>query len=180
MLKRISKFIFWLFGWRTEGVVPPLKKFVVIAAPHTSAWDAVFGLCAKYLFDVDLTFFGKEELFRFPTGIFFRAIGGIGVDRFSNNNVVDKAVELFNSREHFILGLSPEGTRKYVAEWRTGFYYIAMEAKVPIVMAYLDFEHKVVGIGPTVYPTGNIDRDIEEMKNFYRPIKGKHPEKGVR
>lgn len=180
MKKLISEFIFWLIGWKTAGKVPPLKKFVVIAAPHTSAGDTVVGLLAKYIFEIDFAFFGKQELFRFPFGFIFRAFGGIPVDRASKHNVVEKAVEMFNKHEKFILALSPEGTRDYVAEWRTGFYYIALEAKVPVVLCYLDYGNKVVGIGPTFYPTGNADADIEEIKKFYRPIKGRHPERGVR
>jgi 1-acyl-sn-glycerol-3-phosphate acyltransferase len=179
-MKLISRFIFWIAGWKIEGRVPAIKKFVVIGAPHTSAWDAVYGLCAAFLLDLHFSFFGKKEAFYFPLGILLRALGGIPVDRFSSNNVVDEAVKEFNSREEFILALAPEGTRAYAPEWRTGFYYIAMEARVPIVLGYLDFKRKVVGIGPTFYPTGDINKDIEEIKAFYRPIQGKHPEKGVR
>jgi 1-acyl-sn-glycerol-3-phosphate acyltransferase len=179
-MKRFSQFFFWLMGWKIAGQVPPLKKFVVIGAPHTSAWDAVYGLCGAYLFDIKLSFFGKKEAFIFPLGMVLRALGGIPVDRFSSHHVVEEAVKTFNERERFILALAPEGTRAYAPEWRTGFYYIAMEAKVPIVLGYMDFGNKVVGLGPTFYPTGDIDKDIEEIKSFYRPIKGKHPEKGVR
>lgn len=178
-MKLLSKFIFWLFGWKIKGVVPPLKKFVVIGAPHTSAWDMLFGMCAKYLLEIDFVFFGKKEIFDSWYGFIFRALGGIPVDRAVNHNMVDYAVKMFNEHENFILALSPEGTREYVPKWRTGFYHIAMGAKVPVVLGYLDFENKIVGIGPTFYPTGDIEKDIEEMKKFYRPIKGKHPEKGV-
>lgn len=106
-------------------------------------------------------------------------MGGIPVDRASNHNMVEQAVKTFNQRERFILALSPEGTRAYAPKWRTGFYYIAMQAKVPVVLAYIDFENKIAGIGPTFYPTGDMDKDIEAIKQFYRPIKGKYPGKGV-
>lgn len=176
----IARLIFRLAGWKTAGQVPPLNKFVGIAAPHTSAWDAVVALLAKYIFDIDFAFFGKKEAFDAPYGFILRALGGIPVDREHNHNMVDYAVKLFNEREHFILAMSPEGTRAYAPQWRTGFYHIARQAQVPIVLTYFDFKNKTVGIGPTFYPTGDMEKDIAEIKKFYRPIQGRHPEKGVR
>lgn len=178
-MKLLARFIFWLTGWKTAGTVPPLKKFVVIAAPHTAGRDFIYGMCARYLFDVDFKYFAKAEVFRPPFGWLFRALGGIPIDRSNKRNVVDVAVQKFNESDAFILALAPEGTREYVAKWRTGFYYIALNARVPIVCGYLDFEHKIAGIGPTFYPTGDIEKDMEELKAFYKPIKGKYPEKGV-
>ena len=179
-MKAIAKFIFWLFGWRIAGKPPTLKKYVAILAPHTSGWDLIFGLCARYIFGLDIKLMAKEEIFRFPMGPLLRAMGGIPVDRSSKHNMVDQAVALFNTRENFILAIAPEGTRKYVAKWKTGFYYIALKAQVPIVFAYLDYATKTVGIGPAFYPTGDIEKDMETILAFYRPIKGKHPEEGVR
>lgn len=179
-MKLIARFIFWLTGWRTAGQVPPIKKFVAILAPHTSGWDVVYGFLAKFIFQINFSFFGKKEIFDAPYGFIFKALGGIPVDRGKDSNLVGQAVKTFAERDEFILALSPEGTRKHVAKWKTGFYYIALNAKVPIVLTYLDYEKKVAGIGPTFYPTGDIDKDIEEIMNFYRPIKGYHPEKGVR
>lgn len=179
-MKFIARVIYWFFGWKTEGQIPPLKKFVAIGAPHTSGWDVVFGLSAILLWDLKITFFGKMELFKFPLGNLLRYLGGVPVDRFSSHNVVDQAVQLFKERDEMILALAPEGTRAYVEKWRTGFYYIALKAQVPIVLGYIDFERKVVGIGPTFYPTGDIEKDMVEIKNYYRQFKGKHPEKGVR
>lgn len=176
----LSKFIFWLFGWKIKGEVPPIKKFVVIAAPHTSAWDLVFGLCAIYILRLKLTFFAKKEAFDSPLGFLFRAFGGVPVDRSSKHNMVEHVVKMFEEHDSFILALAPEGTRKYVAKWKTGFYYIALAARVPIICAYLDFENKTVGIGPTIYPSRDLEKDMETILNFYRPIKGKHPQKGVR
>lgn len=178
-MKLISKFIFWISGWKTAGEVPDLKKFVVIAAPHTSGWDLIVGICAKYIFGMQFSFMVKKELFRFPLGFIFRALGAIPVDRSSSNNMVDQAVGMFKEKEHLILAIAPEGTREYAPKWKTGFYYIALKAQVPIVLAYLDFANKIVGMGPTIYPTGDADKDIEAIKAFYRPIKGRHPEKGV-
>jgi 1-acyl-sn-glycerol-3-phosphate acyltransferase len=180
MLRLLSRFIFWITGWKTSGEIPPLKKFVAILAPHTSGWDLMFGLCAKYIYGIDVNLFAKKELFIFPIGPLFRALGGIPVDRSSHHNLVDIAVDTFNKRENFILALAPEGTRAYAPEWKTGFWHIAVKANVPIVLTYLDFPSKTVGIGPTFYPTGDIEKDIESIKAFYRTKIGKHAEKGVR
>ena len=180
MIKLLAQFIFQMTGWKVAGEVPPIKKFVVIAAPHTSGLDFPIGILARAILQIHFSFFAKQELFHPPFGFIFRALGGIPVDRASSHGVVEQAVEMFNTHERFILALSPEGTREYVTEWRTGFYYIAMKAKVPIVLAYMDYESKTVGIGSTFYPTGDIDKDKETIKDFYRTIKGKYPEKGVR
>jgi len=128
---------------------------------------------------MDFSFYGKQEIFNTPYGFIFRDLGGIPVDRSTSHNLVEQAVKTFNEREQFILALSPEGTRERVDKWRTGFYYIALQAKVPILLGYIDFERKVTGLGPLFYPTGEIEKDVEEMKKFYRKVKGKHPEKGV-
>lgn len=166
-------------GWKTAGKLPPLKKYVAIAAPHTSNMDFIYGMCTKYILNMNLQFLGKKELFRFPFGFIFRALGGIPVERSSSNNLVAQVVAAFNKHEYFVLAMAPEGTRSHAPEWKKGFYYIAQGAGVPIVMCYLDFENKTAGIGPTFYPTGNFEKDIEEIKSFYRKIKGKFPEKGV-
>jgi 1-acyl-sn-glycerol-3-phosphate acyltransferase len=179
-MKTLSKFIFWISGWKTIGEVPDLKKFVAIYAPHTSGWDLLIGICAKFIFGLHISLLAKKELFWFPMGPMLRSVGAIPVDRSSSNNLVDQAVAMFNERENFILALSPEGTREYAPKWKTGFYYIALKARVPIALSYIDFDRKVVGFGPTFIPTGDLDKDIEAIKAFYRPIKGRHPEKGVR
>ena len=178
-MKFIAKLIFWIRGWKTSGEVPPLKKFVVIMAPHTSGEDFVLGMCAKFIYGIRFRFLAKAEVFRPPFGFIFRWLGGIPVERSEHHNLVDEVVKQFEQHEVFILALSPEGTRAYAPKWKTGFYYIALYAKVPIVLTYLNFETKTAGIGPTFYPTGDIDKDIEAIKDFYRPIKGKHPELGV-
>lgn len=179
-MELLAKFIFKISGWKTVGEIPPIKKFVAIAAPHTSNMDFIYGMCAKFIFGVKMQYLGKKELFRFPFGFIFRAMGGIPVDRKSSHHLVEQAVEEFNRHNNFILAMAPEGTRSYAPKWKTGFYHIAIGAKVPIVLCYLDFEKKIAGIGPAFYPTGNIENDLEEIKNFYRKIKGKFPEKGVR
>ncbi|MFI5205747.1 MAG: lysophospholipid acyltransferase family protein [Candidatus Paceibacterales bacterium] len=180
MLKLISKFIFWISGWKTAGEIPAIKKYVAIYAPHTSGWDLIFGLCGKYIFGIQLNLLAKKEIFVFPIGPILRALGGVPVDRSASHNLVEQAVEMFNQRENFVLALAPEGTRAYAPKWKTGFYNIAWQAKVPILLGYIDYEKKIVGLGPLFYTTGDMEKDIEKIKDFYRPIKGKHPEKGVR
>ena len=179
-MKIIARVIFWITGWKIAGEVPPLKKFVVILAPHTSGLDFFYAMCTKFLLGIKFSYLGKEEIFRPPFGFIFRWLGGIPVERTASHNMVDQVVKYFNEHENFILALSPEGTRAYVPKWKTGFYYIALKAKVPIILGYLNFETKTAGIGPTFYPTGNIEQDMESILAFYRPIKGKHPELGVR
>lgn len=178
-MRNIARFLFWITGWKVNGEVPKLPKFVAILAPHTSAWDLPIAMLTKFILRINFSFFAKQEIFAPPFGFIFRALGGLPVDRASRHNLVEHAVKTFNEKEQFILALSPEGTRKYVAKWKTGFYYIALQAKVPIALAYIDYGNKVAGIGPLFYPTGNIDKDIESIKVFYRPIKGRHPEQGV-
>lgn len=179
-MKLLAKFIFWISGWKTAGEPPAFKKYVAILAPHTSGWDLILGLCARYIFQLNVSLLAKREIFKFPVGPVLRALGGIPVDRSSSHNLVDQAVAMFNEKENFILAIAPEGTRQYAPKWKTGFYYIALKAQVPIVFAYIDFPNKTVGLGQAFYPTGDIDKDMEAIMAFYRLIKGKHPENGVR
>ena len=179
-MKLLSKLVFWIFGWKIKGGLPEgAKRYVVIVGPHTSAWDVVFGVAAIYLFDLPVRFLAKQEAFKPPFGFLLKAWGGIPIDRFSNNNVVDQVVKMFEENEEFILALSPEGTRSKVHEFRKGFYYMALGAKVPIVMGYLDFKNKIAGIGPIIHPTGNYEEDEKIIRTFYSAIEGKHIDKGI-
>ena len=159
-----------------ENFPKNLKKYVVIAAPHTSWVDFPIAILARMSSGVMINFIGKDSLFKGPFGFFFRALGGTPVDRSKSNNLVDAIVEVFNSKEEFKLGLSPEGTRKKVDRWKTGFYYIAKNANVPIIMATLDFENKEIKISDPYYTTDNIDKDFEVFYAFYNNVKGKNPE----
>ncbi len=172
MKKAISKFIFYkILGWKFVGQYPKnLKKSVIIGAPHTSWRDFPIGVMFKYI-QADLNFVGKKSLFDSPFGFFFRWMGGIPVDRSKRTNLVDKIIEIFNQREEFRLAISPEGTRKEVKEWKTGFYYIAKGAEVPIVMITLDFANKQVAISEPYYPTEDKEKDFEYFYNFYKDIK---------
>ena len=164
-----------LFGWRLEGELPNRSKFVAITAPHTSNWDFFFGISAIFALGVRVDWIGKHTLFRWPWGPFMRFLGGTPITRTEGEGVVAQIVEAMSGRDHFVLGLSPEGTRKRVDRWRTGFYHVARQAGAPILLTYFDYECKIVGIGPTFEPTGHIERDMSAIREFYRGRAGRHP-----
>jgi 1-acyl-sn-glycerol-3-phosphate acyltransferase len=177
-MKAIAKFILYtILGWKLEGDFnKDVKKYVVIAAPHTSWQDFPIAILARMTSGIMINFIGKDSLFKGPFGFFFRALGGTPVDRSKSNNLVDAIIQIFNSRDEFRLGLSPEGTRKKVDKWKTGFYFIAKGAKVPIIMATLDFEKKQVKLSEPYYPTDDQEKDFEVFYAFYRNVKGKNPD----
>ena len=152
----------------------------MIVAPHTSNWDFFVGLAARSILKLDTKYVAKKELFRFPFGWIFRILGGYPVDRSQHNNFVDAVCDIYNKRESFSICLTPEGTRSYAPVWKTGFYYIAMQTKVPIILVGFDYKSKTVFAEPPFTPTGDIENDIEFMKNYYRKMTGKHPEQGIR
>ena len=178
-MQRIAKFIYHrIFGWKVTGFkdFDAVKKAVLIAAPHTSWHDFYIGVILRSSLNLDAHFIGKEALFNPLTAWFFRALGGAPVRRNANEKQVDAIARLFEEREVFRMLLAPEGTRKKVDSWRTGFYYIAKTAKVPIVMLYFDFENKENRFSEPFYPTDDVDADFEFMRSFYKDIKGKIPE----
>jgi 1-acyl-sn-glycerol-3-phosphate acyltransferase len=164
-----------LFGWKAIGEVPKIPKFVIILAPHTSNWDLIFILAVMYALGVKPFWFGKKEIFWWPVGSFFRWLGGIPVDRGMRKNMVQHTVDVIQTQERFILGISPEGTRSNTKYWKTGFYHIAHKSQIPIVFGFLDYKHKVGGFGPTLIPTGDIEDDMRVIRQFYSGITGKHP-----
>jgi 1-acyl-sn-glycerol-3-phosphate acyltransferase len=176
MMHWVAKWLLRLAGWRAAGQVPPLPKYVVIGAPHTSNWDFVIAVVMFYYFKLDINWMGKDSLFRWPFGGFFQRLGGIAINRSTNNNVVEQAVQAFNSRERMVLLLTPEGTRKKTDFWKSGFYYIATGARVPIALGFIDYKHKIAGFGPTFYPTGDIEADMRVLRGFYSSMNAKHPE----
>lgn len=177
-MKKIASFIlFTVLRWRLNGDFPKTpKKYVVIAAPHTSWVDFPIAILARMASGVMIHFIGKDSLFNGPFGFFFRALGGTPVNRSKSSNLVDAIIKIFNSKEEFRLGLSPEGTRKKVIEWKTGFYYIAKGANVPIVMATLDFEKKQIKISEAFYATNDKEKDFAFLRGFFLNIKGKNPD----
>jgi 1-acyl-sn-glycerol-3-phosphate acyltransferase len=163
-------------GWKAEGTFPPLSHFVVIAAPHTSYWDAFFMIAVACIFNVRFSWMVKDAVMFFPLSLIIRYFGGVPIDRSTRRDVVSQAVERFGSSETFYLAVSPEGTRDYCEYWKTGFYYIAREARVPIVFGYVDFGRKAAGLGPVFQPTGDIEADFKVFDRFYAQVTPLYPE----
>jgi len=182
MIKSLFRFIFCtLMGWKTKGNAPKeIKKYIIIVAPHTSNWDFIIGILARPLLEINhVKFIGKSQLFKPPYGWIFRKLGGYPVDRTKSNNLVEAVVNIYNEKEEFAIAIAPEGTRKYVGKLKTGFYHIAIGAKIPIVTAGFDFPTKTVIVNSPFYPTGNLDSDMLEIMDQFKEIRGKHPEKGI-
>jgi len=178
MKKLLARFCLRLFGWHIHNVIPVgTKKAVIIAAPHTSNWDFFIGRFAYWAVGVDIQFLIKKEAFKFPYAGLLKMAGGIPVDRSKNNKMVEQITEMLNQSETFFIMITPEGTRKPNPHWKKGFYHIAMAAGVPIAIGYLDYAKKEGGIGKMFYPTGDYDKDIKEIKDFYRDKTARHPER---
>lgn len=177
-MKRFASFIlFSILGWKMDTNFPiNIKKYVVIAAPHTSWVDFPIAILSRMSSGIMIHYIGKDSLFRAPFGFFFRAFGGTPVDRSKKNKLVDAIIDIFNSKTEFRLALSPEGTRKKVERWKTGFYFIAKGANVPIVMVTLDFGNKQIKISEPYHTTDDMDRDFQVFSSFYENVKGKNPE----
>ena len=164
-----------LVGWRIEGRLPDLPKYVLIGAPHTSNWDFVLFLGVIFSLRADVRFMGKAELFRFPIGWFFRYCGGVPVDRKKSTGLVEQMVKVSKEAERFILTIAPEGTRHHVKEWKRGFYHIAKSAGIPIVIAAVDGRHKTVHIGQVFHPTNDIEADMKRIQDFFAGMVGIKP-----
>lgn len=171
-----SMFVLKIIGWRPEGHPPDLPRCVVVFAPHTSNWDLPLGLFFGFALRIQVSWLAKDSMFRPPFRTFFKFIGGIPVERSHSHHLVQQAVEIVESRERLWLGITPEGTRKKVKAWKTGFYHIALGARVPILLAYLDYGRKVGGFGPIIEPSGDIEADIAKIHDFYVTITPCHPE----
>ena len=177
----VANAIFKVSGWKLANGFPnDIKKCVMIAAPHTSNWDFIYARAGFYLMGVDVRFTIKKESMGFPFGPLLSAMGALPVDRSKNNSLVDTMVRILKESEEMVILITPEGTRKYQPRWRKGFYHTAYGANVPIALGYLDYAKKEAGIGPIFYPTGDVEGDIEKIKDFYRTITPKYPEQGVR
>jgi len=181
LFKRLSILCLWITGWETDVHFPPrLKKCIIIVGPHTSAWDIVMGVLYRSAAGMSGTrFLGKQELFDSPVGFLFKWMGGTPVDRFSKQNMVDQVIEIFNCQEELRLALSPEGTRQKVSRLRTGFYHIARGAKVPIIMAGMDFKNKTLVFSKSFYPGSNEALEQQKVIHFFASIQGKNPQLGM-
>jgi len=175
LLHYLSKFLLKLVGWQIDGRLPDLQKFVLIGAPHTSNWDFVLFLGIIFYLCASVRFMGKSELFRKPFGVFFRWCGGIPVDRSKSTGLVEQMVQACEKSDRFILTIAPEGTRHKVNEWKRGFYHIAKNAGIPVVIAIVDGARKIVTIGQIFNPTEDIEADMKMIQGFYANIVGIDP-----
>ena len=176
LIERIGRTALKLMGWRIEGELPRLDKFVAIGAHHTSNWDFVIFIALKFVLRLNARWFGKHSIFRWPFGGLMRSWGGIPIQRHLSLNMVEQAIQGFRDNREFILVLSPEGTRKKVERWKMGFYHIALGAGVPIVPGALDFANRRVVIGAPSQPTGDAEADLRALLAFFRPYVPKKPE----
>ncbi len=158
-------------------MLPDVSKVVIIVAPHTTNWDFVVGIAAKFALGLRASWLGKHTLFRPPFGGLMRWLGGIPVDRSRPNDVVARSVEQFAEMERMVLGISPEGTRKAVPRWKTGFYRIAQGAGVPIVPVAFDWSRRVLAIGPALSPGGDTDADLRTLGQFFEAARGRRGER---
>jgi 1-acyl-sn-glycerol-3-phosphate acyltransferase len=175
-LRGVSLFLLKILGWKKKGPLPKEDKYVIIVAPHTSNWDLFYGIILAFALKLDARFIAKKELFRGPFSPLMKWLGGVPIDRTLSSHIVDQMISTFNQSKEFVLALAPEGTRHKTGSWKSGFYNIAVSAHVPIVLAFLDYARKTGGAGPLIYPTGDLDSDMQIIRNFYLTVKGKYPD----
>jgi len=177
-MKWIATFFLRLAGWRvTHGMPEGISKAVIIMAPHTSNWDFVIGRLGFASHGVKPKIIIKKESFFFPLGIILKALGAIPMDRGFSAGTIKKVTALIDKSDEFFLIITPEGTRKLVRNWKKGFYFLAEQARVPIIMGFLDYKTKTGGMGPVIYPSGNYEEDLKKIEEFYLDKKALYPEK---
>lgn len=177
MKSSIGKLVLTLMGWKSSYPTPYIiDKCVMIAAPHTSNWDLLFALAVFWEKKIPVRFFIKQSFTKGLHGWFFKGLGGIGVDRSKNSNLVDYAVSILNSKEKIALLVPAEGTRSRVEKWKTGFYHIATQAQVPVALGYLDYKNKIAGVGNVIDLSGNFENDMQKIQDFYSTITAKYPD----
>lgn len=174
-MKKMYSWILKLLGWRVKVDIQLPNKCVLCVAPHTSNWDLPLGLTAYRSIGQKVSFLIKKDWFFFPMNLIFNFLGGIPVNRTKKMSLTDQIAEIFNSKEYFHLAITPEGTRKATSEWKMGFYYIALAAKVPIVIISFDYKYKEIKLHETYYPTGEMEKDMDHIKSFYKDINARFP-----
>jgi len=176
-MRSISQFILKMIGWELDDQSPQTNRYVLIAYPHTSNWDFILGMLAKWAMNMPLNWVAKHSMFWGPFKPLFIAIGGVPLDREKSAGFIQTNIDLFEQRDEFVLGLMPEGTRSKTKRLKTGFYHIAHGAGVPLVLAYLDYKNKKIGAGMVMQVSGDIEADFEIIRNFYQDKTGYKPEK---
>lgn len=185
MLKLISKLILKIAGWKIDYNMPAemYKKCVLVAIPHTSNWDFVYAMSTFRILGIKLRFTIKKEWMRFPFNLMMKPLGAIAIDRNPApgkkelKSTVEAMAELFKTRDELVVAITPEGTRKRVEKWKTGFYHVASIAKVPIALGYLDYKKKIAGVGMVIIPSGDMKADMKKILEFYSDKTPKFPEK---
>lgn len=177
MVRFLSKWALKLAGWKEVGKFPEGKKFIVVAAPHTSMWDFIWGRLYYNMINKSVKFMIKEKYFFFPMGIWIKSLGAIPVKMGKRVGLVNQMVHEFEKRDEFLLTITPEATRKRVNRWKKGFYHIAVGANVPIVLGYLDYKRREFGVKTTITPSGDEKADLEKIRKVYFDVGAKHPEK---
>ena len=174
--QRAAKYTLNLFGWNLVADLPPVQKYLLIGAHHTSNWDLPLVLLMMAALGLRLRWVGKDSLFKGPQGHLMRWLGGIPVERGARKNFVEQIIDLYNERQDIVITIAPEGTRGAVDHWKTGFYHIASGAHVPVAMGFLDYSTRTCGIGGYFYPTGDMNTDLPILQNFYADKFGKYPQ----
>jgi 1-acyl-sn-glycerol-3-phosphate acyltransferase len=175
--RRFARALLRALGWTIEGQKPIHRRYVLIAAPHTSNWDFPLMILFGWAFDISFSWMGKQSLFYRPLGWIMRRLGGIPVERGRSSSVVDAMARAFADSEKLVLAVPAEGTRARAEYWKSGFYHIARVARVPVVPSYLDYGQKRGGFGPAVELSGDMKRDMDQIRSFYAPMAGLHPDK---
>ena len=173
-MRTLAKFLLKLGGWKLVGEFPNEPKMMLIAVPHSSAWDAYWGFLVKIGYDMNISFLGKKEAFWFPLGVLLRWLGGMPIDRHSASGVVDQVAKSFRDNERKWVILAPEGTRRAVTRWRSGFWHIAKQANVPLAGIYFDYPNRTIGLGPVFELTDDLEADLVRIREWFKPYVGKH------
>lgn len=179
MMRRALLWLYRRHKWTAVGEVPEPRRFIIVAAPHTSNWDFLYFLGLTTALGIQSHFMAKSSLFKWPFRNFLLQMGGIPVDRTSSKNYVQQMIDQFAKRDEFILTVAPEGTRSNVKQWKTGFYHIAHGAGVPIVVGMMDYGTKTGGLAETIMPSGDYEKDMKKIAAFYNKVTPKHPEKAM-
>ncbi|MBT8099472.1 MAG: 1-acyl-sn-glycerol-3-phosphate acyltransferase [Gammaproteobacteria bacterium] len=173
---RVAHFLLWLGRWEVIGRPPDLLKAVIIGAPHTSYWDGYWALVYKVAVGLDVKFYVKKSLFWFPLNVLLKGLGAVPLDRSKAGRAVEHTIEVLNRNDRYFFGLAPEGTRRKMPGWKSGFYRIAEGAAVPVVLGFFDYRNKRLGLGPTITLTGDADADLRIIRSFYESTSGRRPE----
>jgi len=173
--KRLARWVLRMRGWWPEGEPPALKRFVLIAFPHTSNWDFFYLMLLAAAYELRISWVGKDSLFQWPLGTLLRKLGGIPVRRDRRSNFVAQMAAVFAASDRFVLVVPAEGTRRRADHWKSGFYHIARSAGVPVVLGYLDYRRRRGGFGPALVPSGDVRADMDVVRAFYADKAGKYP-----